>query len=133
MVVSGFCDGTAETLRVHYDEFENVFPNANRKYWNPAESWENKWKMPLRPSDNNWYYLGYNPKYAEKFPYSSTALSFATDGYHMIRMVRNVTMITAIVIPIGSKKNWKQYVVEAGCYYLAYTSGFNLAFDVIYK
>jgi len=49
-------------------------------------------------------------------------------------MGRNVTMITAITIPIGRKrKNWKQYVVEGSIYYLSYTAGFNLMYNGVYK
>jgi hypothetical protein len=51
-----------------------------------------------------------------------------------MRTGRNITMITAITIPIGRKgKNWKQYIVEGSIYYLSYTAGFNLMYNGVYK
>ena len=121
MMLSGSFDATAEVLRINYSYFAKVHPNANPEFWNPQESYKNKWK-------NGDY------KQGEKFPLSSTALVFTTDAYHLFRMGRNVTMITAITIPIGRKgKNWKQYVVEDSIYYLSYTAGFNLMYNGVYK
>jgi hypothetical protein len=59
-------------------------------YWNKSESWKSKWKthnghMPvLAEKGDNWWYLRIiNPRYKEKFPFSSTALVFATDFWHL--------------------------------------------------
>jgi len=120
LIVSGFADGTAEVLRINYNQFDKVFPNANQGYWNPDRSWTNKWKNG-------------NPDDGDAYLFSSTALVWTTDAYHMARMVRNCTMITAMVIPIGKRKNWKQYVVEGSIYYLSYTAGFTLSYNGIFK
>ena len=120
MFVSGMADGTAETLRTNYSDFNSVFPNANDRYWNPSVSWPNKWKNG-------------DIRQGEKFLFSSTALVWTTDGYHQMRTIRNAAMITAITIPIGKKKNWKGYVAEAGLSYLSYTLGFTLTWDLIFK
>jgi len=122
MIVSGFSDGTAEVLRINYSRFEARFPNANGQYWNPNESYKNKWKN----GDIN---------QGEKFFLSSTALVWTTDGYHMARMVRNCTMVAAVTIPIGKHKprKWYSYVAESAIYYVSYTAGFNLAYDVVFK
>jgi len=117
LFTSGFCDGTSEVLKVKYERFEAVHPNCNDQYWDYNVSWTNK----------------YSTYPHERFPMSTTALVWTTDGYHMMRMVRNCTMITAVVIPLHGKKNWKQYVLEGCMYYISYTGGFNLAYDVIYK
>lgn len=120
MFISGMADGTAETLRINYSDFRDVFPNANEEYWNPNISWHNKWKN----GDIN---------QGEKFLFSSRGLVFTTDGYHQMRMIRNVTMITAITIPIGKPKKFKEYIFEGGIYYLSYTLGFTTTFDLIFK
>lgn len=120
LFISGGCDATSEVLRINYSQFEKVHTKANEQYWNPKVSYVNKWK-------NGDYTQG------EKFFLSSTALVWTTDGYHMLRMIRNSTMITAIVIPIGKRKNWKQYAAEAIIYYGAYTTGFNLMYNGVYK
>jgi len=116
MFTSGFCDGTSEVLKVKYDRFDKVM-HFNDQFWDYNKSWTNKYST--------------YPK--ERFPMSTTALVWATDGYHMMRMIRNCTMITAIVIPIGKHKNWKQYAAKGLIYYCSYTAGFNMAYDVIYK
>ena len=118
LFVSGFCDGTSEVLKVKYDRFDRVM-DLDDQYWDYNISWVNKYKDGKPPD--------------ERFFGSKTFLVWTTDGYHMMRMVRNCTMITAIVIPIGKKKPLKTYLVEAIVGYCAYTAGFNLAYDVVYK
>jgi hypothetical protein len=120
MALSGACDATAEVVRINYTYFDAVFPNANPQFWDANKSWTNKWKNG-------------DPKQGEAFPLSSTALVWTTDGYHLMRTMRNVTMITALVIPIGKRKNWKQYVVEGVVYYCAYTGGFTLMYNGVFK
>jgi len=132
MFVGGFADGTAETLRVHYNEFKEVHPNANDSYWNPSKSWYNKYADGLQPYQNKWYHLGIKPAYKERFPYSTTVFAWTTDGYHLLRTGRNMLLITAIVIPINHKKSFKNYAIEAVSYSIVYGAGFTLAWDVIY-
>lgn len=122
MMLSGACDATAEVCRINYSYFDAVFPNANPQFWDAKQSQGNKWKDG-------------NSKNGEKFFLSSTALAWTTDGYHLMRTIRNVTMITAIVIPIngGKKKNWKQYAAEGLIYYCSYTGGFTLMYNGVFK
>jgi len=121
LFASGCLDATAEVLRINYSYFDDVFPNANPMFWDAKKSQGNKWKNG-------------NSKNGEKFFLSSTALVWTTDGYHLMRTMRNVTMITAIVIPIGGKKkNWKQYAAEGLIYYCSYTGGFTLMYNGVFK
>lgn len=121
LLVSGFCDGTSEVLKIKYDRFSHVFPNANDQFWNYNISWKNKYKDGTPPD--------------AAFPGSKTSLVWTTDGYHMMRAMRNATMITALVIPLHniSKKNWKNYLQQGIINYFAYTAGFNLAYDVVFR
>ena len=120
LMLSGSCDATAEVLRIDYSKFRAVHPRANEGWWNPNESWHNKWKNG-------------DPEQGEAFLFSSTALVWTTDAYHFMRTGRNLTMISAIVIPIWSKKPILQYVAEFVIYYISYTTGFNLMFNGVYK
>jgi len=120
MAVSGFADGTAEVLRTDYTRFNRILPNANQNYWDANKSWPNKWKNG-------------DPLQGTKFLGSTTFLVWTTDGYHLTRFIRNATMITAICIPIGGKKNWKQYAIEIGTSYISYTIGFNIAYEIVFK
>lgn len=120
LFVSGSFDATAEVLRIDYSRFEARFPEANQQFWNPNKSWTNKWKNG-------------DPAQGEAFFLSSTALVWTTDAYHLMRTGRNMTMIAAVVIPIGKRKNWKQYAIEVAIYYTSYTAGFNLIYNGLYK
>lgn len=121
LFISGFSDGTSEVLKIKYESFKRVFPNANDQFWDYEISWINKYKHG-------------NPPEAA-FPGSKTTFVWTTDGYHLMRMIRNVTMITAVVIPISSgyKKSLRAFITEGVLYYVSYTAGFNFAYDVIYK
>ncbi|MBK9357710.1 MAG: hypothetical protein IPN08_10040 [Bacteroidales bacterium] len=120
LFTSGCFDATAEVCRINYTYFDNVFPGANDKFWDAKQSAGNKWK-------NGDY------KQGEKFLFSSTALVWTTDGYHLMRTIRNCTMIAAVTIDIGNKKPFKQYLIEAIIYYFSYTAGFNFTYNVIFK
>ena len=81
--VAGLCKGRADYIKEH---------NLDK------DSWMNKWWWEL--SNNSragyrqtqdvklWYYLWvFTPKYVEKFPYSSTALVWLTDEWHLMNMI----------------------------------------------
>lgn len=59
-----------------------------------SSEWKNKyaldeWDRPLDVSKkNHWWYFGlYKPTYAERFPFSTTALVFTTDRWHAYQML----------------------------------------------
>jgi len=59
-----------------------------------TDQWKNKYEMTeygnLIPTEkkNHWWYFGlYKPNYAEKFPFSSTALVSVTDDWHMNQFI----------------------------------------------
>ncbi|HLN53246.1 MAG TPA: hypothetical protein VK212_06015 [Lentimicrobium sp.] len=121
LFISGFCDGTSEVLKIRYQSFERVFPGADDQFWNYNISWKNKYKDGLPPDP--------------RFFGSKSLFVWTTDGYHMMRMMRNVTMITAVTIPISinHRKTFKSYLLEGIIYYISYTAGFNMAYDVVFK
>lgn len=117
---SGMAEGTRETLKWHYPRFKAVFPGANDGYWNPGLSSNRKYK-------------GGNPANGPAFPGSTKSFAWTTDGYHFMGMLRNAPMILGVTIPIGgAPRKWYIYVIEAGSYYLAYTAGFTLTYDIIF-
>lgn len=62
---------------------------TGKKRWkNRTESWANKYRYPLEPRYNHWYYFGLlKPKYREDFPFSTTALVFLTDYWHFMQFI----------------------------------------------
>lgn len=48
-----------------------------------SEDWGNKYNFSKPTNFNHWWYFGlYNPRFPEKFPFSSTALVMFTDQWH---------------------------------------------------
>lgn len=121
LFVSGFSDATSEVLKIKYESFERVFPKANDQFWDYNISWTNKYRNGTPPD--------------ARFMGSKTALVWTTDGYHLMRMIRNSTMIVAVTIPIrsGFHRSWQSYLKDGVIYYLSYTAGFNLAYDVVFE
>ena len=118
LFVSGMADGLAEASKFHPKGVTEVF--GNPQFWDNSLSWRNK-------------YRNGDPAQGAKFPLSTTALAWTTDGYHLSRMIRNSTMIAAITIRLGEPaRAWYQYVIEAVIYYLTYQLGFTIAYDVIF-
>jgi hypothetical protein len=120
MFLAGACDGTAETLKFHYDRFKAVFPKANDQYWNENKSWGNK------------YANGACGK--EKFWGSSTVFVWTTDGYHMMRFQRNLFIMTSMSFCIGEKKDkWYYYLIQLVANYACFTLGETFAMDVLWR
>lgn len=120
LFTSGCFDATAEVCRINYTYFAAVFPNSNQQFWDAKKSAGNKWKNG-------------DSQHGERFFLSSTALVWTTDGYHLTRMLRNCTMVAGLTINIGDKKPFTQYLLEAVIYYFAYTAGFNLTYNLLFK
>lgn len=103
IMLGGAADGYVDVLRSRYPCFKELHPNANDQFWNPAKSHTNKYK-------NGDY------KQGEKFFLSTSLLSPLTDGYHDMKMLRNVSFVTAITIPINknrfAKKRFGEYAFE---------------------
>lgn len=117
---AGAFEGSAETVKWHYDEFEARFPEANEEYFNPEISWRNK-------------YANGTPESGEKHFGSTTFLAWSTDYYHLARTSRNAFVLAGILITPKQKMNWKGYVLKALCYSISYQAGFHLTYSLIFR
>ena len=117
MAFAGAWDGVAEGSKYHYEAFTRKFPNHNKDFWGP-QSWRNK-------------YADGDPAQGPKFFGSTNVFVWTTDGYHMSRMIRNFSVCGAVVIDIGKKKPFVQYVVDFIGYLISYQIGFTLTYDII--
>jgi hypothetical protein len=91
----------AFTFRL-FREFEDEVARGKWKNWafkpNSDDGSTAKWVYPYEPYVKRWYYFGYKPKYKERFPFSSTLLSFATDAEHFYQFIQFITLAAFIVI-----------------------------------
>ena len=118
--LSGAFDGTSETIKWHYYEFEEAFPNANPQFWNPKYSSQNKYKNGI---------TSMGPKYFG----STSFLVWTTDGYHLVNAGRNSLFLTTLIIHPKEKKKFKLYIKDLLVHLLIYQAGFHLTYDVAFK
>ncbi|MBX2927007.1 MAG: hypothetical protein KF852_04165 [Saprospiraceae bacterium] len=94
---AGICNGVMDTLQFHYTG--SVFARMNENFWNPAKSWENKYKkgedgklvQPLQPR-----YWG-----------STTYFSFTTDAWHLFKFLYQGLLRAALVVLLAAAaKTW---------------------------
>jgi len=82
ITAAGFFEGCMDTLQFHYEM--SVFKNLkNQFFWDPEKSWVNKYK-------NNDFKKG------PKFPFSTTFLVSLTDGWHMLKLFRNILIFISL-------------------------------------
>lgn len=81
-VLSHIPEGIMDTLQFRADD--SIFKNWNQQFWNPKFSWMNKWKDGC-------------PKFGPRFFGSTTFLVFLTDGWHLMKWIRNRFIDSAIL------------------------------------
>ena len=100
-----------DKIQFHYDK--SIFKNSkyNQLFWNPIESWKNKWKEDLK---------------TEKFIGSSTLFVFTTDAWHLFKFFRNTSLFIGLpLIAIGDMNVILSVVIGRVLYGLTFT----LCFD----
>jgi len=114
IILAGICNGVMDTLFTRYDL--SVFKNFNPLFWDPKESWINKWSTPYVPNK-------------EKFLFSSTILVFLTDAWHLFKAL----MIGFIMLGIVCYKPVFGFVIDFFLLYTLFTGTFTLCYDYILK
>ena len=117
---AGMCDGVSQTLYSHYYAFENLFPEANDQYWNPYQSWTNK-------------YRNGDPGQGPKFIGSTTVFVSMTDAFHLLRTLNKLNLVTLGALEFSEKRTWQEYVIDLILYSAVYSAGFTLTYDIIFK
>ena len=100
-----------DKIQFHYDK--SIFKNSKyyQLFWNPNESWKNKWKEDLK---------------TEKFIGSSTIFVFTTDAWHLFKFFRNTSLFIGLpLITIGDMNVILSVVIGRILYGLTFT----LCFD----
>jgi len=113
---AGAAKGFNETLMFHWKAFHHSFPKASPQWFNPNESWRNKYKDG-------------NPDAGAKFPLSTSLLAMFTDQYHLNNFINRVSWTSAFVIKIGEgKRPLKQYLLDFLYYSICHQAGFALTY-----
>jgi hypothetical protein len=119
--VSGASYGTHEAISHHWSAFERRFPGADPQFWNPADSWVNK-------------YEGRNPSAGPAYFGSTTFLAWTTDAKHLLSTTHRVTLFgAAVTATIGERRPPWHYVVNVAASAVGYWAGFHLMYSVIIR
>jgi len=123
--LAGTMDAVQDKLQFHYEA--SVFPRGDDKllggteqFWNPAISWKNKWKDGQKAN-------------GERFIFSSTALVFITDGWHLFQFFKLTFFYLAIALPLlqlfGLSLWWAGLAIIP--FRMAFSAGFTLLFSFL--
>lgn len=90
--LAGLSNAAMDKMQFHYSK--SIFPKdqdlllgKSEQFWNPTLSWRNKYK------DND-------PTKGMKFPMSTGALVFLTDGWHLMQFFMLTFFQLAVTIPL---------------------------------
>lgn len=108
-LLAGISEGVMDFLNFHYNGVNN--------FWHPDLSWRNKWKdgEPLK---------------GEKFWQSSRALVFLTDGWHLMKFIRNRCFDLAVffaLVHLGAS------ILLAALFVFTYRFAFGIGFYFGYR
>lgn len=127
IVFAGLFNAAYELLFVAYKQ--SIFKHLNPDYWNPQSSWIYKWKYPLRKAPRKWYYFGFQPRFQERFPYSSSAFVWLTDAWHLLKAL----MLACIMGAIVSYQPLTIPVMDFFIFYCTFTFTFTVFFEYVFR
>lgn len=84
--LGGALDGLGDTLQFHFDK--SPFSDSvrfSKQFWDPSVSWTNK-------------YLNNDVALGSAFPFSTTALVFLTDGWHLLKFLKLKALLGATIV-----------------------------------
>lgn len=107
--VSGAFEGVMDYLQFRYDK--------GNDYWNPDISWVRKYKNK-------------DPNQGKTF--AGKYLVWTTDGWHLMKFGRNLTMFAGITLKFTEqKKKWYWYIIEGVAYWSINRIGFNITYNLL--
>ena len=113
--LSAISESIMDKIQFHYDK--SIFSNEkfNQLFWNPVESWKNKWKEYLK---------------TEKFLGSSTIFVFTTDAWHLFKFFKNTFLFIGLpLLCLGGVNIILSVIIGRVLYGLTFT----LYFDRLLK
>jgi hypothetical protein len=93
-----------------------------------ALDWTNKYDF-TKDTCSHWWYLGFHkPEYPEKFPFSSTALVFLTDRWHLSQFIMLRCFYAAIAISITGSFFWALVLI-----FVVFPMVLGFSFETFYR
>jgi hypothetical protein len=88
VAASSIAEAIMDKVQFHYEKSIFSTDKYNQLFWNPIESWKNKWKEDLK---------------TEKFVGSSSIFVFTTDAWHLFKFFRNTFLFIGLpLLSFGS-------------------------------
>jgi len=134
VVLAGICNGFMDSIQFHYSASIPAKQEWNAQYWNPAISWENKYKVDSEG-------LLIKPL-KEKYFGAKTFFVWTTDAWHLFKMLYNTLLKFAIIfifmgnIHYKGKKHKKYimftfWIASFIVLYIAQAIGFHLTYTFL--
>lgn len=114
LIIAFSAKSIMDTLQFHF--LDSIFKVFNHRYWNPAQSWPNKYK---------WDSI-FNGELKPRFFGSTTFLVAFTDAWHMSQFI----YLNSIILAISINLEYPWYYNFLGIR-IIYGLVFNLMFDKI--
>ena len=113
--LSAISESIMDKIQFHYDKSIFSTEKYNQLFWNPIESWKNKWKDDLK---------------TEKFLGSSTIFVFTTDAWHLFKFFKNTFLFIGLpLLCLGGINIILSVIIARVLYCLTFT----LYFDILLK
>lgn len=115
--IAGLAEGLMDWLQFRMNPSHDTWGSM---FWNAQYSWRNKWKNG-------------DPRQGEKFFLSSTLFVFMTDGWHMMKFVRNLFIFTGLLVAAVCEASILSCVITVVLSRLTYGLGFAVTFNWVHK
>lgn len=118
VLISGAANGLHEVLMHHYSYFERRFPFAPRAYWNPRESWRNKYRDGVE-------------EHGPRFFGATTFFAWLTDAKHLLGTIEHFSLVSGVGLLATSLQIFFPSMVAGSV--LTYTLGFHAVYTLWFR
>jgi len=119
--LAGLAEAVMDVIQFHFSD--SIFSNSikyKNNYWNPQDSWKNKWK-------------DYDPQLGEKFKGASTLFVFTTDAWHFFKFIRTSLLFIGLGIIAWKVESFINLILLITLARTIFGIAFTLGFDKIFK
>lgn len=113
IVMSAISESIMDKIQFHFDKSIFNSDKYNKLFWNPLESWKNKWNEDMTKP---------------KFFLSTTLFVFLTDAWHFFKFVKNTSIFIGLPLIVMGQFNIIISVIIAR---IVYGLVFTLFFDKV--